>query len=208
MSPRTFLLLLVMLPLHGVAQPALRQGDILFEDIDCGPLCEAIRKVTEGHGGRDFAHCALVVQSADTLAVVEAIGQRVQMNGVGTFMARATQKKGVLVYAVGRMTDSTLAQAAAAFAKARVGEPYDDPFMPDNGRWYCSELIQVAYRHANGGIEVFPSAPMTFKDPATGQYFPVWVEYYRDIGFAIPEGIPGINPGLMSRSGRLRILGD
>ena len=193
---------------QATAQVQLKAGDILFEDIDCGPLCEAIRKVTEGHKGRDFAHCALVVQSADTLAVVEAIGNRVQMNAVSTFMARATRTNGAPAYAVGRMRDNTLVPVAAAFAKARVGEPYDDPFIPDNGRWYCSELIQVAYREANGGKEVFPSAPMTFNDPATGQFFPVWVDYYRDIGYPIPEGIPGINPGLMSRSEQLRIVGE
>lgn len=187
-------------------QLGIKEGDILFEDIDCGPLCEAIRAVTEGHQGRDFAHCALVVRSGDSLAVVEAIGNRVQLNSLATFTARATQHKGAPSIVVGRMNNQQLIPSATAFALAQIGQPYDDPFLPDNGRWYCSELIQVAFREANNGQEVFPSEPMTFKDPASGQFFPVWVDYYQDLGQPIPEGVSGINPGLMSRSGALHIV--
>lgn len=184
----------------------IKEGDILFEDIDCGPLCEAIRAVTEGQNGQDFAHCALVVRSGDSLAVVEAIGNRVQLNSLTTFSARAIHHAGEPSIVVGRMNNQELIPAATAFALAQVGQPYDDPFLPDNGRWYCSELIQVAFRQANNGQEVFPSEPMTFKDPASGQFFPVWVDYYRDLGQSIPEGVPGINPGLMSRSDALHIV--
>src|SRR5690606_33541630 len=46
----------------------------------------------------------------------------------------------------------------------------------------------------------------TFNDPDTGQPFPAWVEYYRDLGIPIPEGEPGLNPGGMSRSPHLDIV--
>mgnify|MGYP003338349778 CR=1 FL=1 len=55
----------------------LQVGDLLFQDLDCGPLCDAIEAVTEGAEGRDFSHCAMVVQVGDSLKVVEAIGSEV-----------------------------------------------------------------------------------------------------------------------------------
>jgi hypothetical protein len=47
---------------------------------------------------------------------------------------------------------------------------------------------------------------MTFIDPDTHQTFPVWETYFADLGVPIPEGKPGINPGLMSRSNKLDIV--
>ncbi|WP_226390971.1 hypothetical protein [Penaeicola halotolerans] len=38
----------------------LQNGDILFQDGDCGDFCEAIKKVTSGYEGRDFSHNGIV----------------------------------------------------------------------------------------------------------------------------------------------------
>jgi hypothetical protein len=78
--------------------------------------------------------------------------------------------------------------------------PYDDAFLPDNNKLYCTELISMAYHRANGS-RVFEQPPMTFKDPSTGAFFPAWVAYYSELGMEIPEGLPGCNPGGLSRSG-------
>jgi hypothetical protein len=48
---------------------------------------------------------------------------------------------------------------------------------------------------------------MTFKDPATGGYYPGWVDYYAKLGVAIPEGEPGCNPNGMAASAKLECLG-
>ena len=37
-----------------------RTGDLLFQDIDCGGLCDAIEKVTAGVKGYHFSHVGLV----------------------------------------------------------------------------------------------------------------------------------------------------
>ena len=47
---------------------------------------------------------------------------------------------------------------------------------------------------------------MTFKDPKTKAYFQVWIDYYDQYNEANPEGEPGINPGLMSRSEKIEII--
>ena len=68
------------------------------------------------------------------------------------------------------------------------------------------ELLYTAFKKANREKELFDLNPMTFKDPATHDYFPAWVDYYKSLQVEIPEGKPGINPGGMSRSSCIRIV--
>ena len=49
--------------------------------------------------------------------------------------------------------------------------------------------------------------PMTYKQPGTNDFFPAWVEYYNELGKPIPEGLPGCNPGGMSVSDKIEIVG-
>ena len=67
-------------------------------------------------------------------------------------------------------------------------------------------LAIVALSIANKGKPFFEQPPMTFKDPDTGQFFPAWVEYYQQLNLAIPEDMPGCNPGGLSRSGKLEVI--
>jgi hypothetical protein len=48
---------------------------------------------------------------------------------------------------------------------------------------------------------------MTFKSPKTEEYFEVWVDYYKKLNIEIPEGKPGCNPGGISTSDKLKIIG-
>jgi hypothetical protein len=48
---------------------------------------------------------------------------------------------------------------------------------------------------------------MTFKKPNSNDFFPAWVEYYKNIGIQIPEGKPGCNPGGISTSDKIKIIG-
>lgn len=181
----------------------LRPGDLLFQDLDCGPLCDAIEAVTEGAGGKDFSHVGMVVRSAgDSLMVVEAIGERVQLYGIAAFLARSQK------VAVGRAKPrwQKLAAGAAVAAAGMVGVPYDDAFLPDNGRLYCSELVALAFQAANDGEPFFPQKPMTYKDPSTGNCFPAWVDYFKKLNKDIPEGLPGCNPGGLWRDEKLEII--
>jgi uncharacterized protein YycO len=190
-----------------LAIKGLQEGDLLFQDLNCGELCDAIEAVTEGANGQDFSHCAMVIRDADSLVVVEAIGNKVQLNSIQKFFARSGDTLAVKNIVVGRVKQpyKELIPVAAANAKALVGQPYDDAFLPDNNKWYCSEVLYEAFRKASNS-DFFELAPMTFKDPRTQAYFPAWINYYRELNVEIPEAIPGLNPGSISRSSKIEIV--
>lgn len=186
----------------------LQEGDLLFQDLNCGELCDAIETVTEGVNGKDFSHCAMVVKINDTLKVVEAIGDKVQVNSIKNFFARSGDTASIQNITVGRVLEKyqPLIAKAALSAKAHIGEPYDDVFLMNNNSWYCSELLYDAFKEANDSKDFFELNPMTFKDPKTKTFFPAWVDYYQQLNQDIPEGKPGINPGLISRSNKIEIV--
>jgi hypothetical protein len=181
----------------------LQQGDLLFQDLNCGALCDAIESVTEGVNGRDFSHCAVVVKYNDSLMVAEAIGDTVQLNSISSFFRRSGDSNIV----VGRLKVGykSLIPSAEQFILKNMGQPYDDEYVLNNGKLYCSELIYEAFRDENKK-PIFGTAPMSFKNPSTKTFDSAWVEYYRKIGKKIPEGLPGINPGLISRSEKIQII--
>jgi hypothetical protein len=168
----------------------------LFQGSSGGKVSDAIEAVTEGLEGQEFSHVGMVVRIADTLAVVEAIGKGVQLTALADFMRRSPKVSARKVVP----EHKALAQRATDEALKYLGSPYDHAFLPDNGKLYCSELVALAYESANGGVPVFEQTPMTFKDPSTGEFLETWVNYYQELGIPIPEGVPGCNPGGISRS--------
>lgn len=186
----------------------LKEGDILFQNLNCGKLCEAIEAVTEGIHGKDFSHCALVVNINDTLKVIEAIGDKVQINSLENFFTRSGDTTKIENITVGRVKYQyeDLVSKATSNAKQLIGQPYDDKFILNNGKWYCSELIYEIFKKSNNQNDFFELEPMTFKDPKTNMFFLAWIEYYKQINTEIPEGKAGINPGLISRSNKIQII--
>jgi hypothetical protein len=186
----------------------LQEGDLLFQDLNCGELCDAIEAVTEGVNGKDFSHCAMVVKINDSLKVVEAIGDKVQVNTLKEFFARSGDTASIHNITVGRVLEKYQPIIAKASLKAKeyIGQPYDDVFLMNNNSWYCSELLFEVFKEANDAQDFFELNPMTFKDPNTHTFFPAWVDYYQQLKQDIPEGKPGINPGLISRSDKIQII--
>ena len=43
----------------------LKKGDILFQDLDSSPLCDAIELVTKGYDNRNFSHIGIVVETGE-----------------------------------------------------------------------------------------------------------------------------------------------
>lgn len=186
----------------------LQAGDLLFQDLDCGELCDAIEAVTHGVNGKDFSHCAMVVQVGDTLVVIEAIGEQVQLTSINHFFKRTGDSSKVENVTIGRLAEGHkhLIKEASLYALKQLGKPYDQVFKLNDGSYYCSELLYESYKMANGGKEVFKLHSMTFKDPNTDDFFPAWVKYYEKLSHEIPEGEPGLNPGSISRSKKIRII--
>lgn len=182
----------------------LQDGDLIFQDMDCGPLCDAIEAVTEGYNGNDFSHMGMVYHKNDTLYVIEAAGNAVRLTTLEKF-----KKNTVKPMYVGRLKKqyNNLIPSAISFSLQQIGVPYDDEYVYDNGSYYCSELIYDAFLFANLGKPFFKLYPMTYKQPNTNEFFPAWIDYYKSIGATIPEGLPGCNPGGISVSDKIEIIG-
>ena len=203
--PKLFLasLLLVLFQFSFSQSIKLKTGDILFQSMNCGPLCEAINEVTEGYQGKDFSHLGMVYIKNDSIFIVEAAGKAVKITSYETFKTYTNEP----MY-IGRLKKKyrKYIPEAIAFSLQQVGVPYDDEYLYNNGKYYCSELIYDAFLHSYKK-PLFDLFPMTFKSPKSNDYFEVWAEYYKKLNMEIPEGQLGCNPGGISTSDKLRIIG-
>ncbi len=197
---------LLLLPAvsSAVGLNSLKNGDIIFQNLDCGPMCEAIEAVTQGYEGLDFSHMGMVYLRNDSVLVIESIGPGVILTPIDHFLKRTSN-----AHLVGRLKPkySRLIPKALGYALLCLGMSYDNEFLYDNGKYYCSELIYDAFKHANGGKAFFKLFPMTYIEPGAHSFFPVWETHFRQLNMPIPEGLPGCNPGGISQSDKVRILG-
>ena len=193
---------ILFIPLFGFTQNGkLKNGDLLFINIHCGPMCEAINAVTNGYMGNDFNHMGLVVSENNVdFFVYEAIGKAVVKTPLHDFLAYT---KDTVFTGNVKAPYQHLIPAALAFCESQLGTPYDNDFLYNNGKYYCSELIYDAFKAANAGRPFFQLFPMTYKEPGSDYFFPVWVEHFAGQGIEIPEGKPGCNPGGMSRDQKI-----
>ena len=187
----------------------LQSGDLLFQDSDCGPLCDAIEKVTTGVEGANFTHVGIIAKGgSDNFVVIEAVSSGVKATELQIFLNRSSDLKGRPKVVVGRLKRPYRRLISGALQEALnlEGKPYDKVFAINNDAYYCSEFVYEIFRRANNDNPVFTLQPMTFKDPDTGEPLPAWQKYFSDLGVSIPEGQPGINPGGISRSDALTIV--
>jgi hypothetical protein len=187
----------------------LQSGDLLFQDLDCGELCNAIERVTNGFEGCDFSHVGIVNKGEEgDVFVVEAISTGIETTELSAFLNRSVDRNGQPKVMVGRLIKpyKKLIPIAIAHVSLLFGKPYDKVFAMNNDAYYCSELIYEIFLVANDRVPVFELQPMTFKDPDTGQTLAAWEKYFSDLAVSIPEGRPGINPGGISRSDVLTII--
>jgi hypothetical protein len=181
----------------------LKTGDLLFQSMNCGPLCEAINEVTEGYKGNDFSHLGIIYIKNDSIFVIEASGKEVKITPYETF--KSYTKDTMFVGRLKRKYRKYIPEAIS-FSLLQVGVSYDDEYLYNNGKYYCSELIYDAFLHSYKK-PLFDLVPMTFKSPKTNDYFEVWEKYYKTLKMEIPEGQLGCNPGGISISNKLKIIG-
>jgi len=202
------IILLIIQTLIGSQTFTLQNGDLLFQDSDCGEFCDAIEKVTEGYEGANLSHIGMVILSKDGPQVIEATTKGVVMTDLKTFLSRSNDKNGDSKVIVGRVneTHSELIPDAVQYAQSLLGKKYDHVFDTKNNTYYCSELVYESFKYANGGKELFQLYPMTFIDPETKETFRIWSNYYNELGKSIPEGKLGLNPGGISLSSKISIV--
>lgn len=182
--------------LEGVGMGSLCEGDLLF----CAQVKgNNITDVTQGVGGMKIDHVAIFHRQGGRTFALEAIHSGVGLTPIDSFMAR---REAVLA---ARLRDTIGVARSVERALGFIGRPYDFNFMPDDSAFYCSELVQKCYRDSRGEL-VFKPIPMSFHDQS-GRITPYWHDYYARQGLQVPEGEPGSNPGDLSRSSAICILG-
>jgi hypothetical protein len=198
----TYVLLFISLITYSQKKVTLKEGDIIFQSMNCD-LCKAINAVTEGFDGKDFSHLGLVHIQNDSIYVIEAAGKEVKLTPLEVFKTYTTEE----MY-VGRLKRKyrKYIPKAIQFSIKQLGIPYDEAYLYDNGSYYCSELIYDAFLSAFEK-PFFKLTPMTFKEPYSNTYFQVWIDYYENLKIEIPEGELGCNPGGISTSDKLKIVG-
>ncbi len=185
----------------------LHEGDLLFQQSNCGPFCDAINQVTEGIHGIDFNHVGILQKDQQgEWVVLEAVTKGVVITPVNEFLERSKDDQGRPKVAVGRLKKDfqTIIPEAIKKGEGYPGKHYDQVFDLNNDEYYCSELVYFTYVD-DEGKPLFELNPMTFKEPDTGEIFGIWKDYYEKLGQEIPEGKPGLNPGGISRSDMLDI---
>lgn len=185
-----------------------QEGDLLFQDCDCGPICDAIESVTVSRNNARFSHIAFVVKNDNQeLCALEANVNGVVMVPIDQFINRYKSKEGNPTIAIGRLDEkySELIPKAISFVKSKIGMSYDTVFLLNNKTYYCSELIYDAFKYANHNKDFFKLFPMTFKDPNTKMFHPEFLKYYKSMNLPIPEGKLGLNPGSISRDLKLNV---
>ena len=189
----------------------LKTGDLIFVGIpadytlDEGSMDAAITQATGTADSLNLIHVAIAEVDAQGQAwIIDAtIKYGVDRHPLDTFLWQFTLKDGSLpVFEVMRLKDDKVAATAVERAKIFLGTPYDVAFLPDNGAFYCSELVQVSYL-TDDGSRIFPSALMNFKN-ADGEFPVYWQQLFDRIHQPIPQDVPGTNPQAMARDPHLR----
>lgn len=189
---------------------ALQHGDLLFcvASPSRDGIAQAIVSVTEGIDLQRVSHVAIVCQETNgEMYALEASGKHgVWLNPINSFFVHCDHTaEGHPMVLLGRLKDTTTIASCVEKAKTYLGRPYDYQYMPSDSALYCSELVQLSYVDS-AGEAIFPQVPMSFHNQ-DGQILPFWTTYYRQWNMTVPEGEPGTNPGGISRSDKITIVG-
>ena len=81
-------------------------------------------------------------------------------------------------------------------AENLLGAPYNASFYPDGAGYYCSQFIAEL-------LPIFETIPMKFGDEEE-EISPFWLDYYKELGLAVPLDQPGTNPSQLAQSPQLQ----
>lgn len=187
----------------------LRNGDLLFS-VGKGEseLLKAIQNATSKNEEVPYSHVGIVAKEKGKFYVIEAeTWSGVTKTPLDSFLQSVSTLEGKPVVAVGRLKPryDYAIQHAVINARKYLGRKYDYAYDEENEDVYCSELVRFSFLDSNGN-PLFAPLAMSFKNKATGEVNPYWVEHFRKLNKEIPEGKPGTNPADMAKSEILDIV--
>lgn len=186
----------------------LQLGDLLFQDLACGELCDGINDTTYGYNNTTVSHVGMVV-SIDGIepTIIEAVSTGVQLISLDKFLLASQDSLGHPRVMVGRVNDQTKPLIPEAIKKAEnyLHYSYNPTFSPNTKGFYCSQLIIESFFEANHNHPVFLTYPMNFK-AKNNRYPAAWMHYFEKLNQPIPQGEQGSNPGELSRDPRVKIV--
>lgn len=174
----------------------LQRGDLLFYRDTTG-MGAAVRESTG-----EYTHVALVESVGDTVWIIDAT-QRYGVSRHPLLRGLGDERPFPDIYT---LDDRVSVNIDSVILRARsfLGQPYDNAFLSNNGKLYCSELIYECFRFSNGK-RIFEAKPMNWRDKE-GNLPEYWKKHFEKLGVPVPEGVPGTNPTDMSHSKLLRKL--
>ncbi len=183
----------------------LKNGDLIFQVCPRDSVTDAITDATGRSDRLSFSHVGIIDIEDGEFFVIEASGTKgVVRTPLTSFLKKSEHsEEGIPLVEVFRIEGFDCTSSVER-AKLYIGKPYDTLYLPDNGAFYCSELVCESYLDPAGN-ELFPSALMTFKD-STGVISPLWQAYFDKMGQEVPEGVPGSNPNDLSENKLLKRL--
>ena len=154
----------------------LENGDLIFvkDDSDIG---QAIQEST-GH----YSHVAIFLDDSIYHATVE-----------GGVLAQSPEdffevEKVYDLYHYPKIDHKEVKKQAESL----LGSPYNSSFYPDGDGYYCSQFIAEL-------LPIFETIPMKFGDEEE-EISPFWLDYYKELGLAVPLDQPGTNPSQLAQS--------
>ena len=158
----------------------LENGDLIFVKDDSN-IGQAIQEST-GH----YSHVAIFLDRQVYHATVE-----------GGVLAQSPE----VFFEAGKVYDLYhYEQIDCAEVKKRaeslLGAPYNASFYPDGDGFYCSQFVAEI-------LTIFETIPMKFGDEEE-EISPFWLNYYRELGLAVPLDQPGTNPSQLAQSPHLQ----
>lgn len=192
------------IPNDSIAEDQLLSCDLLFVVNRSG---NAITASTIGVANLPIDHVGIVCRDSCGVVVYEAIPHRgVVCTPLASFIAVNTPQRSLLPeLLVARVASKTFDADKTKCLFTHISAPYDSLYLPDNQAIYCSELVQKTFVDSLE-CPIFESVPMSFHDQ-NGVILPYWKRFYAQFGMEVPEGMPGTNPGQLSRSSLLQVLG-
>lgn len=190
----------------------IHSGDLIFLDLDCGDICDAIEDATKEQfqvSGPRLSHVGVLEviesESGREMYVYEAwpgggVVRTPLIEVLKRVKAGENQENG---FYIGRFKDEFRELAFSSLPKIQLllKAAYDDVFLMDNGRYYCSELVYAGFPSSDHESPVFRLHPMMFGSPGS-KTRKTWEAYYSKLNQKIPDGELGLSPLSIYLEGR------